>query len=79
MIQYVICDTDRLTAQDVTDRLPADAEVVDTVASLDMVGVAVPADAVSEDGDPKPYLRDAVERLPGGRFPRFPVMGRGEA
>ena len=75
MMTYIVYDTDALTRQDVTDALPDTASVTDTVPALDMVGVTVPGDALSEDGGPRDYLADTVARLPGARFPRFPVMG----
>lgn len=76
MMTYIVCDTDRLTAQDVSDRLPDTATVADYADSLGMVGVEFDADATPDD-----YARFgyAVAELPGGRFPRFRVMGHGEA
>ena len=75
MMQYIVCDTDRLSAQDISDRLPDAVEVADYADSLGMVGVRFDPDATPED-----YIRFgyAVADLPGGRFPRFRVMGRGK-
>lgn len=74
MMTYIVCDTDRLTAQHVSERLPDTAEVADYADALGMVGVRFDADASPEDYMDFGY---AVAQMPGGRFLRFRVMGRG--
>lgn len=75
MMTYIVCDTDTLTEQDVAEALPEAAEVADYADSLGLVGIDVDSDA-----DPLTLMRVgyAVNDLPGGRFPRFSVMGKGE-
>lgn len=68
MIRYIVCDTDRLSEQDVADRLPAFAELADYSAALDMVGVRLTTETPVAASI---LTADALD----GRFPRFPVMG----